>query len=180
MPPVKVIWDDAVKLDDCSTQSISIGTLSLRAIYFGETSTISDHLQRCLNSPAKLERNQCTLVALAAGLVSRTQGKERNNPTAARVRKLAAELRWGWANSANGAFVETRPNSTNEKIVASLRRDARNPNHDRDYRGLCIFLSAFLESQQYAVLVFDTLRSGAGDTPLQLNISGDLSIGRRH
>ena len=141
---------------------------------------MNDQLQRSLISPEKLERNQCTLIALAAGITARIPGQTRNIPSASRAKLLASELRWReWAQSEKGSFEGINPHSSNEKIVASLRHDIRNANHGRDYRSLCIFLAEYLEQQEIAIRVFDVLRSGAGDTSLQVNVIGGLALCER-
>ena len=74
-------------------------------------------MQRCLNSSGKLERNQRTLVALAAGLTSKTPGQERNTPTASRVRQFADELRRG----GSGQILRTALSRTRIPILAMRR-----------------------------------------------------------
>ena len=180
-PPLKVIWGETSKLDDCTSQRVSIGSLSFFAIDFGDTLSLSDQLQRSLNSPDKTERNQCTLIALAAGITARSPGQTRNIPSALRVKHLASELRGvEWAQSSKGSFTETNPHSFNEKVIANLCHDIRNINHDRDYRSLCIFLGEYLDSQQITLRVFDIRRSGTGDTSLQANVIGNLEVGAVH
>lgn len=94
---------------------------------------------------------------------------------------VASELRGiEWAQSEKGSFVDTNPHSFNERVVASLCHDIRNVNHDRDYRSLCIFLGDYIESQQVALRVFDILRPGTGDTSLQVNVIGNMTVGKNH
>ena len=175
---MKVIWGGTLKLDDCTSQLVPIGPLSFYAIDFGDTLSLSDQLQRSLNSQDKTERNQCTLIALAAGLVSRSPGQARNIPSELRAKHLASELGGiEWAQSNKGSFLDANPHSFNEKVVASLCHDIQNTNHDRDYRILCIFLKEYLDPQQITLRVFDILRSGTGDTSLQVNIIGSIDLG---
>ena len=179
-PPIKVLWGVTTKLDDCSSQKCAIGPLSFFALDYGDTLSLSDAVQRGLNSPEKTERNQCTLIALAAGLCARTPGLERSVPAASRVRMLASELRAEeWINAQEGAFTDSNPHSIHERTIASLCHDILSANHDRDYRGMCIFLANLLETRKITIRVFDILRTGSGDTTLQINVLGDIAVGEK-
>ena len=151
------------------------------AIYFCDALTLSGNLQRGLNSPEKVDRNQCTPVALDSGLAAVIPGQERNIPTAALARQLAAELRWGeWGNPSNGALTDTYHYSKNGRIAASLFRDIRNHNRDRDCRSLCIFASGYLGSKNRTVRAVGILRPFTGDTSSQIDLIGDISFGRKY
>ena len=41
-------------------------------------------------------------------------------------------------------------------------------------------LEDYLESKNMTIRIFDILRSGAGDTSLQINILGDMAVGRKY
>ena len=169
----RIFWGKTIQLDDCRAQSVTIGCLSFEAIDYGDTIPLTDYLQRQLNNEDRSEKNQCTLIALAAGLVSAAQGQERFLPSASRVLAMACDLRlmeWNTAQPYVNSTGVDLPN--NEKMIHSLCHDAINPHHDRDYRSLSLFLSAFLKGENLAIRVFDILRSLCGETVLQINVFG--------
>ena len=98
----RICWGESTQLDDCRSQGVIIGPFSFGAIDYGDTIPLTESMQRNLNNEDRSERNQCALIALAAGLVIRTKGQERFLPSASRVLHMASELRqieWAKANS---------------------------------------------------------------------------------
>ena len=112
----RIFWGKTMQLDDCRAQSATIGCLSFEAIDYGDTIPLSDFLQRQLNNEDRSEKNQCALIALAAGLVSLTQGQERFLPSASRVLAMASDLRLTEWNAAQPYINSTGVDfSNNEK-----------------------------------------------------------------
>ena len=150
----KVVCGDSLELDDFPIRPLSIGPLSYQAADFGDNIKIGEYIKRGRNSPGGIERNQCALMPLSSGWLASIPVQGRNIPTGSLVRQYDAELRCGErGNSPKGAFADARTNSRSERMIASLCHDVRNPNKDRDYRTMCIFLSQFLESRACAFRV---------------------------
>ena len=91
---------------------------------------------------------------------------------------MAAELRFHEWSIAHPLYIsegESKP--TDERVARRLCRDILQPNHDRDYRSLSMFLAPFLSARDQAIRVFDVLRSGIGGKALQINAIGGVSRG---
>ena len=132
----RITWGKSTTLDDCVCQMLCIGPLHFCAIDYGDAVSLTETLQRKIGAVDKEERNQCTLLAVAAGIIS-SDLKPGNLPARSRVAKLAVELRgmeWNIAHPIAGS--EGEPKSVNEKTLLSLGHDIVHPNHDRDYRSL--------------------------------------------
>ena len=74
-------------------------------------------------------------------------------------------------------YVGWAAKSYNEMTIHSLRHDIAQPNRDRDYRSLSLFLGPFLTSHSLTLRVFDVLHSGSGETALQINVIGNIENG---
>ena len=177
----RIFWGETVQLDDCRTQGVAIGCLSFEAVDYGGTIPLSDHFQRQLDNEDRFEKNQRTLIALSAGLVSMTKGQERFLPSASRVLAMACDLRLHEWNAAQPYVNSTGADfSNNGKMVHSLRHDVVNPHHDRDYRAMALFLCGFFQEENVVVRVFDILKSLCGETVLQINVFGEFSESTEH
>ena len=172
----RIYWGNATQLDDCRSQSVAIGTLSFGAIDFGDTIPLSEMMQKNLNNEDRSERNQCTLISLAAGLANLARGQERFLPSASRVLQMAGELRQiEWHSAQEYASSPGKGFSNNEKMVHSLCHDVLSPNHDRDYRSLSLLLSGYFREQNVIIRVFDIPKSLCGETALHINVFGDMN-----
>ena len=175
----RITWGASMRLDDCTCQTISIGALQFSAVDYGDVISLNESMKQRLTAIDKEERNKCTLLAIAAGIIA-CDLKHKTAPPRNRVARLAAELRLGEWQAAH-PLTQTKGNSKspNEKTMMSLCHDLVYPNHDRDYRSLALFLAPYLMSREITVRVFDVLRSGNGETALEINIIGDINTGTR-
>ena len=176
----RITWGPTSPLDDCVCQTLWIGPLHFCAIDYGDVICLTESMQKRLTAVDKEERNQCTLLAVAAGMVA-LDGKPGNVPARSRVAKLAVELRsneWQIAHSIGESNGEAK--SYNQRTLCSLSHDILHPHHDRDYRSLAIFLGPFLSRNQITLRIFDVLRSGSGETVLQIIVIGDITFGEKH
>ena len=170
----RIWWGDCIKLDDCVCQPVSIGALHFNAVDFGDILPLNEFLQRKLVSPDREERNQCTLLAVSAGLLAASLPSS-TAPDRRRVTHTALELRiTEWATAFSLVDSLGAAKSVREKNLLSLCHDIVYPNHDRDYRSLSLFLGESLKKAGCALRVFDILYSGSGDTLLQVNVIGSL------
>ena len=60
-------------------------------------------------------------------------------------------------------------------MVHSICHDVLYPNHDREYRGISLFMSEFFERQGLKIRVFDILNSLCGETIIQVNTFGNTT-----
>ena len=173
----RITWGSVVRLDDCQCQTLSIGALQFSAIDFGDSISLNEGMQRKLIAVDKDERNQCTLLDIADGVVA-LDLKHKTAPSRARVARVSSELRFQeWSIAEPTARTEGTARSLNEKTIASLAHDIIHPNHDRDYRSLTLFLSPYLIAHGLVIRVFDVLHAGSGETVLRVNILGNLEQG---
>ena len=173
----RIWWGDSIKLDDCLCQPVSIGKLHFTAVDFGDIIHLNEFLQRKLVSPDREEKNQCTLLAVAAGLLSFHQPAS-TIPSRKNVAHTALELRIAeWQKASPFAESLGTARSSQERNLLSLCHDILHPNHDRDYRSMSLFLSEILTSAKRSLRIFDILHSGSGDTVLQINVIGSLDPG---
>ena len=175
----RIAWGASVRLGDCVCPAISIGALQFSAVDYGDVISLNEAMQQRLTAIDKDERNQCTLLAIAAGIIA-LDLNHKTAPPRNRVARLASELRLhGWQVSYPLTQTQGMAKSLNGKTMVSLRHDIAFPNHDRDYRSLDLFLAPFLTSNGLVVRIFDVLRSGSGETALQINIIGDINCGEQ-
>ena len=64
----RITWGGVVALDDCKCQLLSIGPLQFSAVDYGDVIALSEPMQKKLNAIEREEKNQCTLLAIAAGI----------------------------------------------------------------------------------------------------------------
>ena len=88
----RIWWGSSIALDDCTCQPVTIGPLHFNVVDFGDCIILNEFMQRKLASPDKDERNQCTLIAVAAGLLA-VMTPTQILPDRSRVIKTALELR---------------------------------------------------------------------------------------
>ena len=166
----RITWGDLIKLDDCACQNVTIGQLHFCAVDFGDSIQLNEFLQRKLVSSDRLERNQCAVIAAAAGLIARDLPKY-PLPARSRVIQSAVELRVAeWQIASPLITSDGAARSFNEKTLLSLRRAIFQPGHGRDYRSMCIFLADAFETQHLAIRVFCALTPVA-ETPLYKSTS---------
>ena len=130
-------------------------------------------------SAGREEGDQCNLLAAASGLIS-PGNKGKTLPSSCRVLQTSLELRLdGWGRAHPFTESDGASGTANERTLRSRRHDIVRPNHDRDYRSLCVFLSPLLQTTALPLRAFDVLQSGIGDTVLQINALGDLGQGQQ-
>ena len=135
----RIVWGPIIGLGDCPSQELAIGNLHFQAIDYGDIISLNETMRQRVCAIEKDERNQCTLLALAAGLVARDL-QVKDLPARSRVAREAHELRIQEWLVAQPLFADTgHALSMNERTIMSLFHDITHPNHDRDYRSLCIF-----------------------------------------
>ena len=141
----RITWGKSAQLDDCVSQMLWIGPLHFCAIDYGDTLSLPEHMQQKVLAVDKEERNQCTLLAVAAGIIA-LDLKSGNIPARTRTAKLAAQLRYReWTVAHPICESQGEAKSYNARTLCSLSHDILHPNHDRDYRSLSIFLSPYLQ-----------------------------------
>ena len=138
------IWvGTPIQLDDCTCQQVSIGKLHFTAADFGGAIHLGEFLQRKMVPAERSEKNQCTLLSVAAGLLH-AESVSSNLPARNRVAHTATELRTAeWQTAAPPFDSLGAAKSFREKSIVSLRHDIVHPNHDRGYRSLGLFLPPF-------------------------------------
>ena len=158
----RITWGPTVKLDDCVCQTITIGELQFSAVDYGDTISLNELMQQRLPAVDKEERNQCTLLSVASGIVAR-ELKHKTAPASQRVLRTASELRWEeWSIAQLVANSDGNAKSANERNIFSLCHDIVQPNHDRDYRSLALFLGPFIGGNKLTIRVFGVLHTGSG------------------
>ena len=157
---------------------MSIGKLHFAAVDYGDAIRQNEFLRRKFASDERSEKNQRTLLSLAAGLIH-AETSISNSPARTRVAHTALELRTAERQTAAPLFDSLgAAKSFRGKSIVSLRHDIVRPNRDRDYRSIGLFLSPLLVKTKIALRIFDVLRSGSGDTILQICIIGSSEQGQ--
>ena len=135
-------------------------------------------MQHRLTAIDKDGRNQRTLLSVSAGIVAQ-ELKHKTAPSRLRVLCAAAELRLQeWLAASPISLSGGSAKSYNEMAIRGLRHDIVQPNHDRGYRSLALFLGPFPTAHSLTIRVFDVLRSGIGETALQINAIGSMETGK--
>ena len=143
--------------------------MAFRAIDFGGEIRLNDFLRRQLFSAEREERNQCTLIALDAGIAS-FPSRSLNIPAKSRVPQLALDLRVAKWRVGQPFFAPPGiSKSQHGETIILLFRDIVHVGNDIDYRILCLFPGAFPRGNRFDIRVFDALHSGSGDTALHIN-----------
>lgn len=111
-----------------------------------------------------VERIQCVLLHLAAGILWNESGRPKRVPDRGRVFTLVHELRRLELTNALLASESLRGDTSLEcMIVKSNAHDVCHPSHDRDFRTLCFFLSSVLTGRGTGCLgIFDFGRGTNG------------------
>ena len=169
-----------MQLGDCVCQMLYIGPLHFCAFVYGDAINLPEKLQQKLVAVDMEERNQCTLLAVDAGIIA-SDSKPGNLPSRSRAAKLADALRlqeWAIASPIGGSDGVAK--SISEKTMMSLRHDITQPNHDMDYRTLAIFIGPFAHANNLTLRISDVLDSGSGDKALRLKVIGSLRTGKSY
>ena len=119
---------------------------------------------RSTGNTENVERNQCVLLHLAAGLFWNESGRKKQVPDRGRVFLLAQELRLIELTNAPLASEALKGDQSLESlIVKSNSRDSTQASHDRDFRTLGFFLSSVLSGlKQGCIRIFDIGRGPNG------------------
>ena len=141
-------WGLARRRGDFTAQALTIACLQSQVIDFGDSTPISAYLMRRTGNTENIERNQCVLLHLAAGMMRGETGREKRVPDRGRLFSLTQELRRVEiktallaGDSANGGF------PMEATIVTSNARDFPRPSRDQDFRSIG-FLALFLPNYQ--------------------------------
>ena len=132
----------------------------------------------------KVERNQCLLLHLAAGILRNGSGRPRRVPGRGRVFNLVQELRRVELANALLAMESLQDGKSVEgAIVKSNAHDVRHPSDDRGFRTLDFFLSSVLIDRCIGCLrIFDVGRGADGyDVSVHLfsNSIDDIMLSKR-
>ena len=116
----RITRGDIIKLDDCRCHSVTIGHLRFRAVDFGGSIRLNEFLQRKLVSSDRLERNQRTAIAAAAGILAR-DAHVAILPVRSRAIQTALDLRISeWNSDAPLVMAAGAAKSLNEKGSCEL------------------------------------------------------------
>ena len=153
-------WGKVLRRGDFSAQELSIACFHFQVIDFGDSIPIQDALMRSTGNIENVERNQCVLLHLAAGILWNESGRPRRVPDRGRVFTLVQELRRLELKNALTALESLQDDASLEgMIVKSNAHGACNPSHDRDFRTLGFFLSSVLDGRKIGCLgIFDVGR----------------------
>ena len=176
---------------DFTAQELSIACFRFQVIDFGDSIPIQDALMRSTGNVGNVERNQCVLLHLAAGILWNESGRPKRAPDRGMVFTLVQEIRRLELKNALLAAGSLRDEtSLEEMIVKSNAHDVCNPSRDRDFRTLGFFLLSVLTDRNIGCLrIFDVGRGTNGyDVSVHLppNVSGDNGsayidlVARRH
>ena len=140
--PPGISWAAVTDMGDVSAHQLRIGGLEFIVLDYGDRPNIPTKLRMLLNEWNTLEKNQCSIIHLAAGIEWHLQKRPSRFPLKARVINLAAELRiheYTREGEIYRHYTEEGNEADRNEILKALCRDVVTANHDRDFRFLPLF-----------------------------------------
>ena len=132
---VDIWWSETIDMGDVSAQQLLIGELEFSVLDYGDRLAMPMQLRIGLNEGHNVEKNQCSIIHMAAGLEWHLQNRPNRFPLKSRVLQLATELRGLELRRANEMVVLARDADQKWKdTVLSLTHDIITSNRDRDFR----------------------------------------------
>ena len=124
-------------MEDCESQEFVVGRLTFHLIDYGDQIRLNQEMREQLGTGEEQERNQCAVLAFAAGYEWSKQGRPKRPPGAKRVSFVAKQHRAGELQAAVH-WTESAPNPTcrYDAEMRSIAHEALNVNHERDLRSL--------------------------------------------
>ena len=161
---IQSYWGEVLRRVDFSPQELTIACIHFQVIDFGDSIPIQGALMRSTGDVENVERNQCVLLHLAAGILRNESGRPKRVPDRGRVFTLVQELRRIELPNALLAMESLQDDTSLEgMIVKSNAHDVCHPSHDRDFRTLGFFLSSVLTDRGIGCLrIFDVGRGTNG------------------
>ena len=157
-------WGVIHKHGDFTAQELTVACFHFQVIDFGDSIPLTEALMRSTGNIDNVERNQCVLLHLAAGLLWNETGRKKQVPDRGRVFTLAQDLRRVEFTNAQAAAEALKEDlSLESMIIKSNAHDSTHPSHDRDFRTLGFFLSEVLnELKSGCIRIFDIGRGTNG------------------
>ena len=126
---------DAVDVGDASMQQLTIGNLEFAVLDYGDRLMLPMEMRKRSNEWHNIEKNQCSIIHLAAGLEWHLQNRPNRSPLRSRAMRMDTELRGVEFNRALEMIDSSLPiKCTWSETVHALTRDIGTSNHDRDFR----------------------------------------------
>ena len=152
-----VVWDVVAEAGDVWIQQVCIGNLNMDAVDYGDQLTLGKPLQQAFGEGEPLERNQCTIVSLAAALEWHAQKWKKRIPSRNRVGLLATTIREAeFAAAQQGVKDLGKIITAFDAEVDTAPHDILNPNHARDLRTIGFFLlNEILVTNDVDVCIFE-------------------------
>ena len=88
----EIAWGEKLKLIDCESGELTFGVVRFHGIDFGDMLDLNTGLQQELSRGDAVEKNQCALLAMAAGAEWSLQKRPRRAPSRSRVQFSAKEM----------------------------------------------------------------------------------------
>ena len=124
----KIVWGSKVSLIDVESEEISFGLLRFHVLDSGDALELNSGLQNDMACGASSERNQCALLAMAAGVEWSLQKRPHRAPARSRVQFVAREIR-GEELAMARQLAEPMP-----RVLMSAVHDVVSLGRDRDIR----------------------------------------------
>ena len=142
------------QMEDCSSQDVRIGNLHFLVVDYGDQLRLTEGLQKGLNTGDVLERNQCAILAYAAGVEWKSQGCPNRHPGRKRVALVATQIREQEYRRAVEAQNEVlRWSDSGFKFeIESVIHEPTSYAHERDLRTLSMFLFQSEDKVQIRVI----------------------------
>ena len=157
-------WGIIHRHGDFTAQELTVACFHFQVIDFGDSIPLTAALMRSAGNTENVERNQCVLLHLAAGLLWNETGRKKQVPDRGRVFTLAQDLRRIEFSNAIAALEALKDDVSLEgMIIKSNAHDSTHPSHDRDFRTLGFFLAEVLsELKSGCIRIFDIGRGTNG------------------
>ena len=157
-------WGAIHRHGDFTAQELTVACFHFQVIDFGDSIPLTAALMRSTGNTENVERNQCVLLHLAAGLLWNETGRKKQVPDRGRVFTLAQDLRRIEFTNAIAAVGALKDDASLEgMIIKSNAHDSTHPSHDRDFRTFGFFLTDVLtELKSGRIRIFDIGRGTNG------------------
>ena len=171
---IDIYWSDSLDMGDVNAQKPNIGKLEFPALDYGDRLTLPLPMRIGINEGSNIEKNQCSVIHLAAGLGWNLQNRPNRPPLKARVLHLATELR-GLEFRRSTEMIDSAValDQVWKDTVQALTHDIVASNHDRDFRFWPLFNGEDTDRREVSirvvelntsntkVIVYNYLRAGA-------------------
>ena len=159
--PEGVLWGTRREWGLFVGQDVKMGSQRFDVIDFGENTLLSKSTQKAIGAVERKEKNQCVMLHLGAALMWQLKGRGKNVPNRGWIYHQAMQIREEEVSQAKEADRSIgEPKNAKEQLILSHAHDALQANHDRDFRGIFLFLCAFWKelAPQVGLRVFDVGR----------------------